>query len=50
MHTLSIPLLESSSQTQTVNIAAKIEQPIPIENISLRSDVDVDIPSDGEGL
>ena len=27
-HTLSIPLLESSSQTQTVNIAAKIEQPI----------------------
>ena len=43
-HTLSIPLLESSSQTQTVNIAAKIEQPILIEHISLRSDVDVDIP------
>ena len=47
-HTLNMPLLESSIQTQTVTIAAKVEQPIPIENISLRSDVDVDIPSKGK--
>jgi uncharacterized caspase-like protein len=42
-----MPLVESSSQTQIVNIAAKIDQPITIENISLRSDVDVGIPSTG---
>src|SRR5688572_4116056 len=47
-HTLRMPLHENSIQPQTVNIAAKIEQPIPIENIYLRSGVDVDIPSTGK--
>jgi len=45
-HTLRIPLMESS--IQTVNIPARIEQMIPIENISLRSDVDMGIPSSGK--
>ncbi|HEX6225505.1 MAG TPA: caspase family protein [Chryseolinea sp.] len=44
-HTLSLALEEGSVRTQIVNIAAKTEQPIPIENIYLRSEVDVDIPT-----
>jgi uncharacterized caspase-like protein len=46
-HTLSLPLQENFSQTQIINIAARLEQPIPIEKISLRSPVDVDIPYTG---
>ena len=47
IHTLNVLLDESSIQTQTINIPARSEQPITIEKISLRSDVDVDIPSTG---
>ncbi|HYI77452.1 MAG TPA: caspase family protein [Chryseolinea sp.] len=50
IHTLRLPLVESSNQTQTVNIAARIDQPVTIENISLRSDVDINIPSTGRVL
>lgn len=46
-HTLSIPVHEGASQMQTVNIAAKADVPVAIEHISLRSDVDVDIPLNG---
>lgn len=43
-HTLRIPVHEGSGRVQTVNIAARAEQPIAIERISLRSDVDIDVP------
>ncbi len=47
IHTLIMRLEESSIPTQTITIPAKTEQPVPIEKISLRSDVDVGIPSSG---
>lgn len=46
-HTLRIPVDERSGQVQTFNIPASVEQPIPIERLSLRSDVDVDVPRTG---
>jgi hypothetical protein len=45
IHTLTMPLHEGATQTQVVNIAARVEQPVPIENVYLRSVVDVNIPS-----
>ena len=50
IHTLNIPLLASSNQPQTVNITARTEQPIPIDKIYLRSDVDMDIPYTGKAV
>jgi hypothetical protein len=44
-HTLRIPVNGSTSQMQTINIAATVEQLIPIDRFSLRSDVDVDVPA-----
>jgi len=48
IHTLNMVLDESLIQPQTITIPAKIEQPVPIDRISLRSDVDVDIPLTGK--
>jgi hypothetical protein len=47
IHTLNMQLGESLTPTQTITIPAKIDVPVPIEKISLRSDVDGDIPSTG---
>ena len=47
IHNLNVLLEDGSSQTQTINIPARSEQPVSIEKVSLRSDVDVDIPSTG---
>ena len=47
IHTLNLVLEETSIQPQTITIPAKIEEPVTIERISLRSHVDIDIPSTG---
>ena len=44
-HTIRIPVNGSTSQMQTINIAGTIEKLIPIDRLSLRSDVDVDVPA-----
>jgi hypothetical protein len=44
VHTLNVPLAEGSVQTQVITIPAKTGLSIPVENISLRSHVDIDIP------
>jgi hypothetical protein len=46
-HTLNVRLEERSTQTQIITIPARIGQPIPVENVSLRSEVDIDIPLSG---
>jgi len=43
-HTLRIPVDGSAGTVQTFSIAAGSEKLIPIERMSLRSDVDVDVP------
>ncbi|MEJ1240262.1 caspase family protein [Chryseolinea sp. T2] len=43
-HTLRIPVDGSAGQMQTFNINAGTEKLIPIDRMSLRSDVDVDVP------
>src|SRR4030095_6379542 len=45
IHTLNMVLQENLMPPKTILIPAKIEQPVAIEKISLRSDVDVDIPT-----
>ncbi|MGC3946493.1 MAG: caspase family protein [Chryseolinea sp.] len=43
-HTLRIPVDGSAGTVQTFNVAAGTEKLIPIDRMSLRSDVDVDVP------
>ncbi len=42
--TLNVSLEQTLSQTQTVTIAGQIEKPVQIESVSLRSEVDTNIP------
>lgn len=45
IHTLNMLLEENLMPPKTILIPAKVDQPVAIEKISLKSDVDVDIPS-----
>ena len=41
---LNVSLEQTLSQTQTVTIAGRVDRPVQIENVSLRSEVDTNIP------
>ena len=42
--TLNVSLEQTLSQTQSITIAGQVEKPFQIENVSLRSEVDTNIP------